>query len=595
MISSVALLVLVLGAGWACSGSVAATSTTVVGATVLSATSIDTTGCASGTTSTELGAILPGSSAITTADCAVAFGSSNDSSALRVHQTDLAGKGMYLPPRTAVPNASFGVSGRQTTAGGTAADAYDAVRQVDGSLVVVGSVANATTDMMVARYTPAGVLDTSFSGDGIVQLDFAGAADIAYAVALQPDGRIVVAGQATVGGQYGTGLARFMPDGSLDTSFWGTGSRYIGIASTPMQWVREMFDVTIQPDGKIVAAGQVNGFAIIRVNPDGSMDTTFDGDGIAAPNVSGSTSYARAVVVLADGRIVVAGDSYIDAARNYDYAMVRLTSTGALDTTFDGDGISIAATGPSQDVPSQLLVTSDGKYVIAGSVAFGDHGLVRFNANGSLDTTFGTSGMTVNTAAGSAGDAYQQRDGAIIIAGQTPASGDFEITRYRPNGLLDTSFGVNGGASSTVGDGTDKASAIIPTADGRLLLAGFAFVSGVRRFGLLEYEGIVVEDFATSTADWTTGANSFGACLHTVTAATATWPLAGTGNCTTSLGGNWKAIPSTSGAAGSAIAQAGIGVTSAVARLRFGLRTATSQPPGMYVAPVSFEVVAPGA
>lgn len=585
-------IAMALGAAWLAAGSVAATAPVVVGASVPSATSISTAGCVAGTSSTELGTVLPGTAAITTADCAVAFGSSNDSSALRVHQTDRAGNGMYLPPRTATPNAAFGVSGRQTTASGTAAHAYDAVRQADGSVVVVGSVANASTDMMVARYTPAGALDPAFSADGIAHLDFGGEADIAYSVALQPDGRIVVAGQATVSASYGTGLARFMPDGSLDTSFSGDGSAYLGV--TPYG-IREMFDVALQPDGKIVAAGQANGFAIIRVNPDGSMDTTFDGDGVAKPNVSGSTSYARTLLVLADGRIVVAGDSYIDAARNYDYAMVRLTTTGALDTTFDVDGISIASTGPSQDIPQQLMLTQDGKYVVAGSISFGDHGLVRFNANGSVDATFGTSGLTVNTAGGAAGDAHQQRDGKIIVVGQTDSTGDFEIVRYRADGSLDTSFDGDGRASTTVGDGTDSARAIIPTVDGRLLLAGTGTVAGVSRFGLLEYDGIVVEDFAASTADWATGPNAFGACLHTLSAATATWPLAGAGNCTTGLGGNWRAIARTSGAAGSSVAQAASGETAAVARLRFGLRTAAAQPPGLYAAAISFEVVAPAA
>lgn len=584
------VVVLLLVVAMAATPAAGVSSSTVVAATVPSATNLDASGCPAAAPATSLGTVLPGASAITTADCTVVFGSSNDTSMLRINQTDRIGNGMWRPANTVAPYLPFDTDGRQTAVAGTASTGYAVVRADDGSLFVVGSATMASSDWIIAKFTPSGAPDTSWDGDGIVTTDFFGESDIAYDVALQPDGKLVVVGQGMQSGQNGAGIARYNANGSLDTSFDGDGRQYLDVFTYQM---RHLYAVALQPDGKIVGAGYGgNTFAIIRLTAAGALDTTFNGTGRIMPSITGSTSYARSVLVQADGKIVAAGDAYVDAASNYDFGIVRLTSAGALDTSFDSDGMTTTFLSTSTDIPEEVVQTTQGKYVLMGSRAGTSTSLVRYNANGSLDTTFGTSGITTFATPGAGLGGLQQQDGSFVVVSGN--GGDFGIARYTAEGAVDITFDGDGYGTAPVGDGSDVARDLVPTGDGRLAVAGAATVGGQGRLGITELGGTTtIDDYATPASDWLAGPNVFGACLHTATGAIGDWPVAGTGNCTTSMLGNWRGIKPTASTTGAKVAHATSGTQNATVALRFGMRTASSQAPGYYAAPITFDVVAP--
>ena len=294
-----------------------------------------------------------------------------------------------------------------------------------------------------------GTLDPTFDLDGVATAAIGptGTEDVAYAVAIQPDGKVVVAGRS--GGDFA--VVRFNADGSLDTTFGSNGhvttSVSSGTASPP--WASEARGVVIQPDGKIVVAGSSGGsstdFGVVRYNADGSLDTTFSGDGIVITRVGLSGGPAYAVALQSDGKIVVGGGYW-------DFELVRYNTDGSLDTTFDGDGQVVTDFGSINDVVYALALQSDGKIVAAGASEAGDSehdfALARYNSNGSLDASFGGNGkLTTSIAEAPAISddvAYAvalQPDGRIVAAG---GPNNFVLVRYNANGSLDTGFGGTG-------------------------------------------------------------------------------------------------------------------------------------------------------
>ena len=391
-------------------------------------------------------------------------------------------------------DTTFDGDGKVTTAVGSFDDyAVSAAIQSDGKIVVAGYSFNVRSDLDFAltRYNSNGSLDTTFDGDGKVTTDFGGSS-VAYSIAIQSDGKIVVAGSAYNGSNNDFALVRYNADGSLDTSF-GTG----GKVTTPIGMSSDRgYSVTIQPDGKIVVAGQSwNGsnydFALTRYNSDGSLDTTFDGDGKVTTAVGNSDDEARGLAIQSDGKIVVAGYAYNGS--NYDFALTRYNSNGSLDTTFDGDGKVTTAVGSFDDYVSSLAIQSDGKIVVAGysgNVRW-DFALTRYNSNGSLDTTFDGDGK-VTTAVGSFDDVASsvsiQSDGKIVVAGSSSddSNVDFALTRYNSNGSLDTTFDGDGKVTTDFG-AQDSAYSVAIQSDGKIVVAGGSSDGSNRDFALARY------------------------------------------------------------------------------------------------------------
>jgi uncharacterized delta-60 repeat protein len=294
------------------------------------------------------------------------------------------------------------------------------VLQPDGKIVVVGEVTRPGTDFGLARYNPDGTLDSSFGQAGLVLTDFDSRSDSATSATLQPDGKIVVAG--TSDGDYV--VARYNPDGALDSSFGQAGRTITDIAGTDRAYA-----VALLPDGKIVASGiSGNAVSALRLNPDGSLDTTFGTNGSVASTFGMpwfGTNFA--MTVQPDEQIVIARTALISGG-NTGFALLRLTASGALDTSFGANGVMFTDLLPTGQLgssqPTAVTVQPDGKIVTAGLVGSSDvqFGLTRHLPNGTPDSSFNGNGkLTLDLGSSFAvprGVALQP-DGKIVVVGES--------------------------------------------------------------------------------------------------------------------------------------------------------------------------------
>jgi uncharacterized delta-60 repeat protein len=382
-------------------------------------------------------------------------------------------------------DASFGTGGKVKTAIGTGTDiAYSVAIQSNGKIVVAGYLningdLDYNSDFALVRYNSDGSLDTAFGTGGKVTTAIGTGNDYAYSVAIQPDGKIVMAGSSIVSWINDFALARYNTDGSLDTSFDTDGKVTTNIGTSD----DFAHSVAIQSNGKIVAAGlSYNGsnfdFALARYNTDGSLDAAFGTGGKVTTAIGTSNSGAWSVAIQSDGRIVAAGYSYNGS--KYHFTLARYNSDGSLDTDFGTGGMVTTPFGTNSDIAMSVAIQSDGKIVAAGSSSSGsnlDFALVRYTTSGLLDTDFGTGGM-VTTAIGTSNDWANsiaiQPDGKIVAAGYS-ANGtnlDFALVRYNSDGSLDIEFGTGGKLTTAIGTGEDGAAGVAIQSDGKIVAAG---------------------------------------------------------------------------------------------------------------------------
>jgi uncharacterized delta-60 repeat protein len=242
----------------------------------------------------------------------------------------------------------------------------------DGDIVAVGYGSNGSNfDFAVARLTSAGVLDTAFDSDGKVLVPVGSGADYGHAVAIASDGDILVAGTSHNGSDDDVAVVRLTSAGALDTAFDSDGKVTVAIGSAA-DGARA---VAIASDGDILVAGTShNGsnedMAVVRLTSAGALDTAFDSDGKVTVAIGSGDDEARGIALLADGGIVIAGES--GNGSNDDIAVVRLTSAGALDTTFSGDGKATVAVGSGADVGHSVAISASSQVVVAGTSAGGD-------------------------------------------------------------------------------------------------------------------------------------------------------------------------------------------------------------------------------
>lgn len=303
--------------------------------------------------------------------------------------------------------------------------------QADGKIVVAGySIVGGNGVFAVARYNTNGSLDATFDGDGRVTTAI-GTDDAAYSVSIQSNGRIVVGGRARIGTNYVFALARYTTAGALDTSFDGDGKATTDMGATV--GVDAIYSIAIQNDGRIVAGGStfdggsVTQFAVARYTTAGALDNTFDGDGKQTTSVGGfNNDAAYAVTVQTDGRIIAAGSSFNNT--NFDMALVRYTAAGALDNSFDGDGrvITNLPHNGSEEI-NAIGQQSNGKIIVAGYTDYGfatqrDFVTARYNADGSLDGSFGSGGYTIIDFGGDDIGYSLDSQGLNLIVGGTSGS-----------------------------------------------------------------------------------------------------------------------------------------------------------------------------
>ncbi|MFB7175969.1 calcium-binding protein [Streptomyces sp. NPDC056254] len=342
--------------------------------------------------------------------------------------------------------------------------AFAMALQQDGKIVTAGVVRTGGGNTAVTRFNADGSPDTAFGGGaGIATADLGGA-DQANGVAVQPDGKIVTAGYVNGGSE--TVVARFNADGTPDTTFGGGD----GFAVTEGGLGRAEA-LALQADGKIVTAGwNQEGTVLARFNPDGGLDTAFGGgDGSVIADLSTGFDLALGVALQADGKIVTAGAATDDG----ETAVARFNTDGSLDASFGGGDGFVTANLGGFDQAEGVVVQADGKIVTAGH-AGSDATVARFTADGSLDPLFGGGDGYTVTDTGAYNAAYGvalQADGKIVTAGQSGF--DTAVVRYNTDGSPDASFGGDGTVTHSVGD-AGWADAVAVQEDGRILTTGFA-------------------------------------------------------------------------------------------------------------------------
>ena len=394
-------------------------------------------------------------------------------------------------------DSTFGSGGVVTTLVGNLS-AHNAVAvQSDGKIIAVGDTTTSDIDMALVRYETNGSLDLSFNGTGIVSTNFSGY-DVARCVGIQDDGKILVAGND---GSGDFALARYLTNGSLDLSF-GTNGKVITDFFGRVDVAKSL---CIQSDGKIILAGYATAyigsysfyvFAVARYQENGALDPTFNGNGKVTTPLSISAD-ATAVALQSDGKILLAGTA--NDGINDDFAVVRYQSNGSLDTTFNGTGTLITNLFPNDNFLSSLAIQPDDKIVLGGytysSGTIGVFALARLHSHGAVDTTFG-SGGAVTTAVGSTNDFITsirlQDNGKILAAGSSVNSSaniEVAVVRYQSDGQLDGTFHSDGIVTTDITSGHEAAKGVTLQTDGRIVVVGQSLFSGVKRMIVLRYEG----------------------------------------------------------------------------------------------------------
>ncbi len=405
-----------------------------------------------------------------------------------------------------------------------------------------GTSANsAVTNVTTLDVSPnlSQLLDVTFDTDGQVTSSV-GAQDNLTSIAIQSDGKIIAAGTASISSVQRFALARYNTDGSLDNTFGTGGIVTPAIAGSTMDGA---VGVVIQSDGKIVAGGytlnSTADFVVVRCNTNGTLDTDFDTDGIAIAPVGAGHDFGSAILIQTDGKIVLAGYANIGTTNNFGLA--RFNVNGSLDNTFDTDGVTITTNGTTASAIKSIAIQTDGKIVAVGtggdSFALARYnsngsldntfdvdgkitsdagtgksvvlqadgkmviaveankvfGLVRYSADGTLDNTFGSSGKVITQFIGDAvpSSLVVQPDGKIIAGGSsyTPTSfADFALARYNTNGSIDNTFGTGGKLYTEMGSGTNIITSLALQADGKIVAGGIFNVGTTSDFGLARYD-----------------------------------------------------------------------------------------------------------
>jgi uncharacterized delta-60 repeat protein len=405
------------------------------------------------------------------------------------------------------PDAAFGVGGIVTTdlLGPEQSRIRAVAIQYDDKIVAAGTAGDSvsTQNFALSRYLADGSIDVDFGNQGFVTTDFFGSSDEGYAITIQDDHKIVVAGTTHNGPDTDFAVARYDEDGSLDAGFGSGGRAAIDIEGKS----NDAFGVTIDPGHDIVVVGRVfnpsgtNDFGVVRLDATGVPDPGFGTGGSVVTDLFGKQDEAYSVVVQDDLRIVVCGITTQGTATGFDFGVVRYLSNGDLDSDFAGGGIATVDFGNSVDSAAAVALDANQRIVVAGfagSSAAGDFGVARLTSDGSPDVTFDGDGQlrtdVRGAGSGDEGAALAIRDGKIVVAGCSGQSGCFSadtkiaVARYDDGGGLDAAFGDGGIVTTPIGT-FSRARAVAIQNDGKIVAAGEALVTATSpgQFALARY------------------------------------------------------------------------------------------------------------
>lgn len=385
-------------------------------------------------------------------------------------------------------DTTFGTGGIVTTTLDESAN--DVALQSDGKIIAAGFE-------HILRFNNDGSLDQDFGAGGVVTVEVVGYSISVKALTLQSEGKIITAGNGYDGENYGFAALRYNSDGTLDIGFGDNGLAFISFGSEN----HEVNAVALQSDEKIIIAGAYfsdtiswNDVAIAQFESDGTLYSTKTTD------FEWRSDRAFAITVQNDDKIVVAGDHH--TGTSYDYLVIRYNSNLGLDTSFGTNGIVTTAIGPAMDIANGVALQSDGKIVVAGWCEIGPYSIprnrafcvVRYNSDGTLDTTFDNEGFVTTDIGPSydmGADLAIQFDGKIVVAGYSYNSDgtgrNFTVVRYNSDGSLDNTFSGDGIVTTDINTGSDKGYALAIQSDGKIIVAGSSYFNDESHLALLRY------------------------------------------------------------------------------------------------------------
>lgn len=390
-------------------------------------------------------------------------------------------------------DSSFNSNGKRISSLSASNDRIgDLILQPNQHIVTVGNNGSLLKSTIL-RYKPNGAHDSTMGTDGIATSPLP---MISTSGLLQPDGKIVVGGYTS---NYAFALTRHMPNGSVDSSFGTNGMVSTSITNNVLDIC---LDVELQADGKIIAFGTtdaagISDMAMVRYNPSGSVDSTFGDNGIVIKDIGTNTDDGMSAgVIQTDGKIIVVGSS-----TQQNLYVIRFLNNGNIDSAFGTNGILITNIyANSNNSMQNVRLQNNGKIVLAGWCTINatspqEGFLIRLNSNGSLDNSFGSNGIvTFNSNQNSSTLSYDlalQSDQKIVVASisavSTSTGLDFGVSRFRSNGIIDSTFGTNGHVITDFESGNDKCYRIKIQNDGRILVAGDVNDDGADAIGLARY------------------------------------------------------------------------------------------------------------
>lgn len=353
--------------------------------------------------------------------------------------------------------------------------------QDDNKIIAAGwASSESPSDIYFLRFYDDGQIDSNFNHNGLFSLGEFTWED-AYASTIQQDGKILVAGRAYNGQSWDFLLLRFNIDGSIDSTFGGTGYVIQDFGKDD-----RVFSVDVQSDGKILICGFAENlnwdFAISRFNPDGSLDTTFGERGSKILNIGSYNDVAFSIKVQEDSKIIACGWTYIFGS--WDFALVRLNPDGSLDNTFGSNGIVTTDYNHLYNTSHSVAIQSDGKYVAAGYTekpgsSDTDILIIRYNTDGSIDTTFGNNGLTLidyNNADDFAWVIKVDQYDNLVIGGNVTIDSNkiLQVIKLNSDGSRDTSFADNGILVTQIYGLDEECRDVFIQPDGKILLTGHA-------------------------------------------------------------------------------------------------------------------------
>ena len=356
--------------------------------------------------------------------------------------------------------------------------------QSSGKIITYNNSAAAVTARLI-RWNTNGSLDTSFGINGFVNFTstspfYNNQTYYTYSMVIQPDDKIIIMGTQQ-GNLYSNAywVVRLLPDGALDTSFNGTG--YLDLLFGSQQ--DRGTCIALQPDGKILVGGTSGNtaqyFTMARLNTNGSLDTTFGTAGKVQTPFAGDESFAQSIAVQTDAKILLGGYT-VNIPHAKDFALIRYNANGSIDTGFGTNGKVVTTISDNSDLITSLIAQPDGK-IIAGGFSSSENNpwmcMVRYLANGAVDTTFGVNGIVINNDDNSRNCSIaRQVDGKIVMGGCYDGS-FFLVIRYTTNGTKDTTFGTNGVVNPSIG-AYGYASKVLIQPDNKIVACGVTADAG---------------------------------------------------------------------------------------------------------------------